>query len=96
MAQFRESKDKSLNQLLEEFKSLRNTNLALLIEMRIHEDDLQKTGWHPELGQVTLQQLLATWVVHDLGHIRQITRVMAKQYSNEIGPWEKYLPVIHE
>ena len=96
LAQFKDSRDKSLQKLLEEFKYLRNKNLATLIEMRIHEEDLQKTGRHPEFGTVTLRQLLAAWVVHDLGHIRQMARVMAKQYKNEIGPWEQYLPVVHE
>jgi DinB superfamily len=95
-AQFKESQGKSLTQLLDGFKDLRKKNLAVLGEMKITDADLPKTGRHPELGTVTLRQLLASWVAHDLGHIRQITRVMAKQYKNEIGPWERYLPVVHE
>ena len=95
-AQLKDSQGKSIGQLLAEFKTLRTQNLETLKKMNISEDHLQKTGIHPNLGQVTLKELLSTWVVHDLGHIRQMTRVMAKQYKNELGPWEKYLPVVHE
>jgi len=95
-AQFEDSKGKTIAQLLDEFKNLRKQNVTTLKEMNIGENDLQKTGIHPNLGQVTLRQLLSTWTVHDLGHIRQMVRVMAKQYKMELGPWEKYLPVVHE
>ena len=95
-AQFSETKNKNLNELLEEFQALREKNIQALNEMDIKEKDLSKTGIHPDLGRVTLKQLIATWVVHDLGHIRQIARVMAKQYKVDVGPWEKYLPVLHE
>lgn len=95
-AQFENSKGKSISQLLTEFKELRAKNIKALKEMNITEDDLNKKGKHPAFGEVTLKQLLSTWVVHDLGHIRQTVRVMAKQYKNDIGPWEKYLPVVHE
>jgi hypothetical protein len=93
-AQFKESKDKSLQQLLTEFKELRKQNMACLKSKGLTEDDLCKTGIHPEFGEITLKQLLATWVAHDLSHINQITRVMAKQYKHEVGPWKAYLPVM--
>jgi hypothetical protein len=95
-AQFKDSEGKTLNDLLEEFAKLRNENIDVLNKLNLEENDFNKTGIHPEFGTVTLKQLLSTWVVHDLSHIRQISRVMAKQYINEIGPWEKYLPVINE
>lgn len=86
----------SLPELLEEFRTLRSGSLADLRSMNLSPDDLRRTGMHPSLGRVTLEQLLACWVVHDLGHIRQIARVMAKRYRDEVGPWESYLPVVHE
>ncbi|MEM8484617.1 MAG: DinB family protein [Bacteroidota bacterium] len=95
-AQFEESKGKTIDDLLASFKALRHTNIRHLVAMHLAPADLQRTGIHPDFGEVTLQQLLATWVAHDLSHIRQIARVMAKQYSNEIGPWRAYLPVIEE
>lgn len=95
-AQFNESEGKTINQLLNEFEMLRFKNLQLLKGLALKKGDFQKKGIHPEFGVVTLQQLLGTWVVHDLGHIRQICRVMAKQYKDDIGPWEKYLPVVNE
>ncbi|MTI86916.1 MAG: DinB family protein [Balneolaceae bacterium] len=95
-AQFEASKGKDLSQLLDEFRELRKKNLDTLESMNLTKADLEKTGMHPELGEVTLKQLLATWVVHDLGHIRQVARVMAKQYKHEVGPWAQYLSVVHE
>lgn len=95
-AQFKDSKGKTLNDLLEEFEKLRKVNIDLLNNLNLDGTDLDKKGNHPEFGSVTLKQLLSTWIVHDLSHIRQISRVMAKQYKNEIGPWEKYLRVINE
>ena len=95
-AQITESAEKSLNDLLKEFTVLRSENLKSLTELNITDEDLRREGVHPELGVVTLEQLLATWVVHDLGHIRQIARVLAKNYKEEIGVWEKYLPVVNE
>lgn len=95
-AQFDDTKSKKLNQLLEAFEELRKQNLATLRALKIMNADLSKTGVHPDFGRVTLRQLIATWVVHDLSHIRQIARVMAKQYKNEIGPWQAYLPIVHE
>ena len=93
-AQFVESKGKTLNQLLDEFESHRTDNIKTLKALNITEADLTKTGIHPEFGAVTLENLLAAWVVHDLGHIHQISRVMAKQYTNEVGPWTQYMGVL--
>ena len=93
-AQKNESKGKSLSQLIDEFKKLRKENLAKLDAMELTEEDLEKKGMHPELGEVNLSELLASWTVHDLSHIAQIARVMAKQYRNEIGPWKEYLTIV--
>ena len=95
-AQFRDSKGKSLFQLLDRFEELRKKNISELKRQKLTEADFSKTGLHPDFGEVTLQQLLSTWVVHDLGHLRQIARVLAKQYKEEIGPWAEYLPVVSE
>ncbi|MGH7636789.1 MAG: DinB family protein [Gemmatimonadaceae bacterium] len=93
-AQFRESEGKSLAQLLDEFSDLRRANLGTLRGWNLTGDQLALEGEHPEFGAVTLRQLLATWVVHDLGHVAQIARVMAKQYREAIGPWRAYLPIV--
>jgi hypothetical protein len=84
----------SLNELLEEFALLRAGNLVTLREWRLTDAQLALHGEHPEFGPVTLRQLLATWVAHDLGHIGQTARVMAKQYREAIGPWRAYLPIM--
>ena len=89
------NRGRSLEELLDRFAVLRTANLTELRGMRLSSDDLALTGVHPEFGSVTLGQLLATWVVHDLGHVAQIGRVMAKQYRAAVGPWEAYLPVLH-
>ncbi len=81
-------------ELLNEFAVLRSANLASLAALELAESDLQRAGRHPDFGVVTMGQLLATWVVHDLGHIAQTTRVMAKQYANQVGPWAEYVPVL--
>lgn len=93
-AQFEESKGKDLLQLMNEFEQLRNENLVWLKSVKLNEDDLDKKGMHPTLGEVTLRNLLATWVVHDLTHIAQITRVMAKQYKEEMGPWPEFFRIL--
>jgi hypothetical protein len=93
-AQFRESKGKELAELLDELERLRADNLATLAGWRLTDEELALEGEHPAFGPVTLRQLLATWVVHDLGHIVQISRVMAKQYRDAIGPWREYLKVV--
>jgi len=93
-AMFAKSKGKSINELLDTFAQLRTESLRELEELNVTPELLDKRGLHPELGPVTLSQLLATWVVHDLGHIGQIVRVMSKQYGDAVGPWKAYLPVL--
>jgi hypothetical protein len=95
-AMFDDSKGKSAPELLDTFAQLRTRSLQDLEAMNLTADLLEKRGRHPEFGVVTMKQLLATWVVHDLGHIRQVVRVMAKQYRDEVGPWKAYLAVLEE
>lgn len=94
LAQFQESQGRLLGDLLEEFASLRFANLAELTAWRLTDAELALTGEHPDFGRVTLRQLLATWVAHDLNHLSQMTRVMAKQYREAVGPWRAYLPIM--
>jgi hypothetical protein len=94
-AQYRESKGKSLQMLMDEFKTLRKKNILKLRLKKIDSTDLLKKGIHPDFGKVTLKQLISTWVVHDLNHIAQIARVMSKQYKAEVGPWVEYLPILN-
>ncbi len=94
-AQFKESEGKRLEDLLAEFAILRAENLAILRELNLSRADLDRIGLHPELGRVNLRQLLATWVAHDLGHLVQIARTLAGQYGQAVGPWKKYLSVLH-
>lgn len=94
-AQFRESQGKTLGDLLSEFEQLRADNMTTLRDLRLTDKQLALEGEHPAFGAVTLRQLLATWVVHDLGHIAQVSRVMAKQYRDAIGPWHEYLPIVN-
>jgi hypothetical protein len=93
-AQFRESKGKSLSTLLDEFVELRRDNLVRLRALNLQPAQLELKGTHPALGPVTAGQLLATWVAHDLDHILQVSRVMAKRYKQEVGPWAEYLSVM--
>jgi len=93
-AQFKESEGKSLEQLVEEFDSLRKTNLVKLKSMDLSKADFARKAIHPDLGEVTLAELLSTWTVHDLTHIAQIARVMGKQYKSSIGPWIKYFRIL--
>ena len=86
--------DRSLDSLLDEFALLRAANISQLKSWRLSEAELDLPGEHPALGRVTLRQLLAAWVAHDLGHVAQISRVMAKQYAVEVGPWLPFLPVL--
>ena len=86
--------DRTLDSLLDEFARLRATNLELLDSWQLGDAELDLRGQHPSLGPVTLKQLLATWVVHDLGHIAQVSRVMAKRYTGEVGPWSAFLPIL--
>ena len=96
VAMFEESKEKSIVELLDTFAQLRAKNLGELQSMNLTSDLLDKRGRHPELGVVTLKQLLSTWVVHDLGHVRQVVRVMSKQYGEAVGPWKAYLSILEE
>ncbi|MDX6614689.1 MAG: hypothetical protein QOD75_3875 [Blastocatellia bacterium] len=93
-AQFKLSEGKTLSILLDRFALLRQQNLEELTNLRITTEQLAKRGQHPDLGEVTLAQLLATWTVHDLSHISQITRVMCKQYGSAVGAWKEYLPIL--
>ena len=93
-AQFRESDGKPLDTLLDEFAQCRAENLVTLGSWQLTDAQLALEGEHPEFGPVTLRQLLATWVAHDVGHVAQIARVMAKQYRDAVGPWRAYLSVM--
>jgi hypothetical protein len=93
-AQVKESQGKSLEQLLDEFARLRKENLMALQSLNLQPKDFTRRGLHPELGVVTLSQLLATWAVHDLTHVHQLSRVMAHQYRDAVGPWSAYLGVL--
>jgi hypothetical protein len=93
-AQFANSAGRTLGSLLDEFATLRHDNLHALATLGLTEHDLDRRGQHPALGIVTLRQLLATWVAHDLDHVVQIARVIAKQYADEVGPWRAYLRII--
>ncbi len=93
-AQFEASQGKTLETLLDTFAQLRAQNLNKLRAMNLSAEDLQKEGVHPQLGKATLKQLLSTWTIHDLGHIAQISRVMAKQYASEVGIWSAYLGIL--
>jgi uncharacterized damage-inducible protein DinB len=93
-AQFDDSKGKSLEELLKEFQIFRESNVQQLRSKKLTDANLEETGIHPAFGDVTLKQLLSTWVVHDLNHIAQISRVMAKQYQAEVGPWTAYLKIL--
>jgi hypothetical protein len=95
LAQERDSKGKSLAELLDEFTRLRAENLNALRAMNLSPSDLKKSGLHPALGTVTLSQLLATWAAHDMTHLHQISRTLAHQYREAVGPWVKYLGVLH-
>jgi len=95
LAQERESKGKPLPELLDEFARLRTENLTMLRALNLRQKDLKLRGRHPSLGVVTLSQLLATWAAHDLTHLHQISRIMAHQYRDAVGPWSKYLGVLH-
>jgi len=95
-AQFSESRRQTLPELLEAFAHLRKENVATLRGMNLTDSDFDRRGLHPELGEVTLRQLLATWVVHDLDHVGQIARTMAKAYANATGPWVEYLSILRD
>jgi hypothetical protein len=94
-AQFRESEGQTLDALLDTFRQLRVENVQTLAGWKLREAELALEGEHPAFGAVSLRQLLATWVAHDLAHLVQITRVMARQYREAVGPWRAYLSVMH-
>lgn len=94
LGHIRESEGKSLNQLLDEFAHVRSDSLRQLRELNLQPKDLELRGQHPALGTVTLSQLLAAWAVHDLTHLHQISRIMAHQYRDAVGPWSAYLGVL--
>lgn len=93
-AQLETSKGKTMEQLLQAFRQQRMANLEWLRAQHLTETHLDLTGTHPALGQATLRQLLSTWVVHDLNHLAQISRVMARQYEQEVGPWKVFLGIL--
>jgi uncharacterized damage-inducible protein DinB len=95
LAQMRDSRGKSLGHLLDEFARVRSENLDELRALKLRPEDLDLRGRHPGLGTVTLSELLATWAAHDLNHLHQISRVMAHQYRQAVGPWSKFLGVLH-
>ncbi len=93
-AQFEASKGKKLRDLLDTFAALRQENIAALRAMNLQPGDFARKGQHPELGKVTLGQLIATWAAHDLDHLNQIVRTLARQYTGDVGPWRAYLGVL--
>jgi uncharacterized damage-inducible protein DinB len=93
-AQFEDSRCRSLEDLLRTFEELRENNLAVLRSLDLKPSDFERRGRHPELGAVTVEQLLATWVTHDLNHLGQIAEVMARQYTEAVGPWKAYLDIL--
>jgi hypothetical protein len=93
-AQFQERRDRTLQQLLTDFACLRRENLDALLALNLQPEDMNRRGNHPALGVVTLSELLATWAVHDLTHLHQLSRVMAHQYRDLVGPWSAYLGVL--
>jgi uncharacterized damage-inducible protein DinB len=95
-AQFEKTKGKTLDELQGTFTALRAANLTALAAKNLQPEQLERRGTHPEFGSVTVRQLLATWAVHDLGHIAQIVRVMAKRYSESVGPWRAYLRILRD
>ena len=94
LAQFERSRGKTLQDLLTEFTHLRSLNLDKLLSWQLNAEQLDLKGTHPALGEVTLRQLLATWAVHDLNHIRQIVTYMARRYEQDVGPWKEYLSIL--
>jgi hypothetical protein len=93
-AQFQEASNRSIDDLLDDFRRLRAANLERLRQIGLTREHLDLQGTHPTLGAVTVRQLLATWTAHDLAHIVQISRTMAKRYRSEVGPWAEYLSVM--
>jgi hypothetical protein len=95
-AGFKESDKQAISELLDKFESLRGDNIRALEQMKLQPHQFDLTGQHPEFGPVTLRELLSTWAVHDLGHIRQIVRAMAARYSEDVGPFARYLSILDQ
>ena len=93
-AQLDKSEGQTMSELLETFANLRQKNIEILTSWNLTDEQLKLKGVHPELGEVTLEQLLATWAVHDLTHIRQLVSVLAKQYTENVGAWKQYLSIL--
>lgn len=93
---FAQSQGRTLASLLDEFAMVRQDTIRELETMHLTETDLDRRGRHPALGAVTLRQLFASWVVHDLDHLVQISRVLARQYTDEVGPWRAYLRIVRD
>lgn len=93
-AHLTENQGKNIDDLLRTFAELRRENVVALVGMNLTSDDLSRTGLHPEFGEVRLGQMLATWAVHDLNHLRQIIEAMAQEYTEAVGPWIAYLPIL--
>ena len=96
LAQIKDNQGRKLSDLLEEFGQRRRANLEEIKKLNITEDMLDKTGVHPAFGEVSLGSLLTTWMTHDLNHLYQITRVLAKQFKEESGPWVEYLRILRD
>ncbi len=95
LGHLRATQGKSLPELLDEFAAVRSESLDQLRALNLRPEDLDRRGQHPSLGSATLSQLLATWAAHDLNHLHQLSRVMAYQYRDAVGPWSRYLGVLH-
>lgn len=95
LGQVKQAQGKSLEQLLDEFVRVRQENLSALRALNLKPEDIERRGRHPSLGVVTLSELLATWAAHDLTHLHQLSRVMAYQYGDAVGPWSAFLGVLH-
>lgn len=93
--QFERPDDESLSDRLEEFARIRNENIEILRSWELVDEELELKGIHPQFGEVSLRELIATWVVHDLTHLRQISTVMAKRYEKAVGPWKEYLSILN-
>ena len=94
-AHFKDSKGKTLKDRLTEFAEVRKASLDKVADWQITADQLDRTAIHPDFGEVTLAQLLSTWTVHDLTHIRQIVNYLARRYAEEVGPWRQYLSILN-
>ncbi|MGI8383980.1 DinB family protein [Robertmurraya sp. P23] len=95
-AHLEQKSEQSLKEKFTEYKRLREQNIKKLIELVDPEEHLELTGIHPAFGVVKVRELISTWVVHDLTHMAQIVRVMAKRYQTDVGPWKEYLGILRK